>query len=92
MRSARVLLVAAGLLVVIGLGLVLFENETVIGSSFGPAGGDAAVYSSEVGFAFDGAWLVSTQAVIGYGLVWLGSLLTAGVVGFRVAARLSPSV
>lgn len=88
MRSSRTLLTFAGLLVVVGLALVLLENESVSGYSLGPASGDVeAPYSSEISLAFDGAWLVTKQSAIGYALVWLGSLIVAGLIGVRVAVR-----
>jgi hypothetical protein len=86
MRSPRNLLIVAGLLLVVGLALVLFDSETVNGYSMGPASDDAA-YSSEISFTFDGAWLVTKQALSGYALIWLGSLLAAGVVGHRLIAK-----
>jgi hypothetical protein len=81
-------LVTAGLLVVVGIALMVSANETVTGFSFAePEGSGGAGYSSEASFAFDGAWLVTEQAAIGCGLVWLGSLLAAGAIGFRAAVR-----
>ncbi len=86
MRSPRHLLVIAGLLLVVGLALVLFDSQTINGYSMGPESADHA-YSSEVSFAFDGAWLVTRQALIGYAMMWLGSLLAAGIIGHRLIAR-----
>ncbi|MDX6278040.1 MAG: hypothetical protein QOJ72_2168 [Nocardioidaceae bacterium] len=88
MSSTRNLLVAAGLLCVIGLGLVLFHPQGFTGYSMGDADGGKA-YSSEVSIAFDGARLVTTQELIGYGLMWLGTLLAAGVAGHRLSTRRS---
>lgn len=85
MRSPRHLLVAGGLLLLVGLAVVLLDTRTVDGSSMGPAADDAA-YSSEISFAFDGAWLVTRQALIGYALMWLGSLLAAAAAGHRLVA------
>jgi hypothetical protein len=62
MRSPRNLLIGAGLLLVVGLALVLFDSQTVNGYSMGPASDDAA-YLSEVSFTFDGAWLVTKQSL-----------------------------
>jgi hypothetical protein len=86
MRSPRNLLIGAGLLLVVGLALVLFDSQTVDGYSMGPTS-DGAAYSSEVSFTFDGAWLVTKQSLSGYALMWLGSLLAAGAVGHRLTAR-----
>ncbi|VXB90668.1 hypothetical protein [Aeromicrobium sp. 9AM] len=86
MRSPRHVLIVAGLLFVVGLALVLFDSQTINGYSMGPTSDDHA-YSSEVSFTFDGAWLVTKQALIGYALMWLGSVLAAGLVGYRVIAR-----
>ena len=80
----------AGLLLVAGLALVLFDSQTLTGYSMGPANDDAA-YSSGVSFAFDGAWLVTKQSLSGYALMWLGSLLAAAVFGHRVVGRRPPS-
>lgn len=81
--------VAAGLMVVAGLALVLTNTDSYQGFSMGDAEASAG-YSSELYVGFDGAWLVSTQALIGYSLTWLGTLLAAGVLGFKLAARRSP--
>jgi hypothetical protein len=91
MRSPRKLLIAAGLLVLVGLAVVIFDNDSYQGYSIGNLEGSAP-YSSELSVGFDGAWLVSTQALLGYALVWLGSMLAAGAVGFRRATARSASV
>ncbi len=85
MRSPRHLIIVAGLLLVVGLALVLFDSQTINGYSMGPASDDHA-YSSEISFAFDGAWVVTRQALIGYALMWLGSVLAAGLLGHRLIA------
>jgi hypothetical protein len=85
------LIIVAGLLVAVGLALVLLSNDDVTGYSFGAGDGDVDGYSSETFMTFDNAWLVTRQAAMGYGLVWLGSVLAAGLVGVRVAARRSSS-
>ncbi len=69
----------------VGLALVLFDSQTINSYSMGSEG-DGHAYSSEVSFAFDGAWVVTKQALIGYALMWLGSVLAAGLFGYRVVA------
>jgi hypothetical protein len=45
-------------------------------------------YGSTLSIAFDDATLIlSTQAMVGYACLWLGSLLTTGVVGHWLASR-----
>lgn len=90
MSSSRKVLLAATLLVAAGLALVLVDTDAYQGYSIGDVGASAA-YSSELSIGFDGAWLVSTQALIGYALMWSGTLLIAGVGGFRLASRRSSS-
>lgn len=86
MHASKKALVAAGVLVVVGLALVLVDTHAYQGYSIGDVESGAA-YSSELSIAFDGAWLVSTQALIGYGLMWFGTMLAAGALGFRRAVR-----
>jgi hypothetical protein len=74
----------------VGLALVLVDTDSYQGYSIGNLEASAP-YSSELSVGFDGAWLVSTQALIGYALMWLGTMLIAGVVGFRRAAGHSAS-
>jgi hypothetical protein len=90
MRSPRTVLAFAGLLVLAGLALVLFDDTTINSYSFGGGSGDVdAPYSSSISISFDRAWRVTQQATIGYALMWLGTLLAAGVAGFHIAARRS---
>lgn len=88
MRSSRTLLITAGLLLVCGLALVVLDTDSDTGYSMVNVGSSAA-YSSDLAIGFDGAWLVTTQSLIGYALMWLGTLLVAGVLGLRAAARRS---
>ncbi|WP_344770970.1 hypothetical protein [Aeromicrobium panaciterrae] len=83
MRSPRNVLIAAGVLLVVGVLLVHFDSSSINGMSTGP-GDSADGFSSEVSFAFDNAWLITRQSAIGYALMWLGTLLAAGVVGHRL--------
>lgn len=87
MRSPRNLLIAAAVLIVAGIALIRFDSEETgsSGVSMGDEEGDG--YLSTFSIAFDNAWLVTEQAAFGYALIWLGTLLVAGVVGHRLLAE-----
>lgn len=78
MRSPRALLIFAALLMIVGLLLwyVLPSDEV---SFYGVATAEDAALP----------WLLflTTNRVIGVVLFWTGSLLTAGVLGHRLASR-----
>lgn len=81
MRSPRALLIAAGLLIIAGL-LLWFVP-------LGDEGGAWFAYTGSGGLP----WLVfmTTTRAVGVALFWVGSLLAAGVVGHRLAARQTAS-
>jgi hypothetical protein len=89
MRSRRNLLVTAVGSVAVGVVLVLTSLHGVhdyYGTDQLNGG-----YSSTLSIAFDDPkW--RTPALVGYALIWLGSLLAAGVAGHWIAAKPSRSL
>lgn len=87
--STRLLWISLGLAAV-GLGLVVFHHsEYFTGYSMGNADkGDG--YSSGLAITFDHTRIVTTQQMIGFGLIWLASLIAVGVATKRSLERSSP--
>lgn len=75
MRSPKSLLVVAGVLVVAGLAIARIDTPGE--TWFGCVG--AAVPSS--------FFMVTTRSAVGYLVVWLGTMLLAGVGGYLISER-----
>jgi hypothetical protein len=103
MNHVRRLLLLAGVLAVLGFGLVAAGTQgdeptdpAASGWYANPPdwsmGESDGAYSSTLSMTFDDERGVSLTALVGFGLVGLSILICVGVIGFGVAGRPRPSL
>jgi heme/copper-type cytochrome/quinol oxidase subunit 1 len=85
MRSPRTLLTVAGLLLAVSVVLLV----TASGRD-GEYGWIAYAPESDFGSVGSSVFVLTRQQVLGWIAAWLATLLTAGVIGHRIASRRPP--